>query len=93
MRLIGLMAVALTAQVAARGLAQGNAAPVCAVIQPDANDGVLVAPENHKVLYEDADVWVIAVTVVRRISLRCAVRGSAMAWMSGPKENVDAKAT
>jgi len=37
---------------------------MCAVIEPDANDGVLVAPENHKVLYEDADVRVIGVTVL-----------------------------
>jgi mannose-6-phosphate isomerase-like protein (cupin superfamily) len=41
-----------------------SAASVCAVIEPDANDGVLVAPANHKVLYEDADVRVIEVTVL-----------------------------
>jgi quercetin dioxygenase-like cupin family protein len=40
-----------------------SATPACAVIVPDANDGVLVAPENHTVLYEDADVQVIGVTV------------------------------
>ena len=35
----------------------------CASIEPDAKDGVLVAPQNHHVLYETADVRVIEVTV------------------------------
>jgi quercetin dioxygenase-like cupin family protein len=43
--------------------AVGQAVTECKVIAPDATDGVLVAPENHKVLYEDADVRVIGVTV------------------------------
>ncbi len=34
----------------------------CAVISPDKNDGVLVAPENHHVLFENEDVRVIEVT-------------------------------
>ena len=35
----------------------------CKVIVPDATDGVLVAPQNHKVIYETGDVPVIEVTV------------------------------
>ena len=36
---------------------------VCRIIEPDANDGVIVAPQNHKVLYENVDVRVLEVTV------------------------------
>jgi hypothetical protein len=43
---------------------QAQVPGVCKVIATDANDGVLVAPENHKVLYEDADVRVLDVTVL-----------------------------
>jgi hypothetical protein len=40
------------------------AAPAaCKVIAPDDTDGVLVAPQNHKVLYETDDVRVLEVTV------------------------------
>ena len=34
----------------------------CAIITPDDKDGVLVAPENHHVLFENEDVRVIEVT-------------------------------
>jgi quercetin dioxygenase-like cupin family protein len=64
MKWLGMVAVVLASAGAVQGWAQvANAPKVCAVIEPDANDGVLVAPANHKVLYEDADVRVIEVTV------------------------------
>lgn len=49
------------------GRAQGttpvtpDAATFCKVIEPDAMDGPLASPENHTVLYEDADVRVLDV--------------------------------
>jgi quercetin dioxygenase-like cupin family protein len=58
--LVGLVAMSLNV----RGAAQVAVVPVCAVIEPDANDGVVVAPANHKVVYEDADVRAIEVTVL-----------------------------
>ncbi len=41
---------------------ENAASPSCASINPDAQDGVLVAPENHHVLFENADVRVIEVS-------------------------------
>ncbi len=41
-------------------VAVGSAA-VCRVITPDAMDGPIASPENHTVLYEDADVRVLDV--------------------------------
>ena len=35
----------------------------CRIIVPDASDGVLISPQNHKVLYETEDVRVMEVTV------------------------------
>ncbi len=42
--------------------AQAPAPPPCAVISPDDQDGVVVAPLNHHVLFENEDVRVIEVT-------------------------------
>lgn len=41
---------------------QASPSASCPVVVPDANDGVIVAPENHHVLFENADVRVIEVT-------------------------------
>ena len=48
------------------GVRSPQAAPTagqssCRTIAPDAQDGVIASPENHTVLYEDADVRVIEV--------------------------------
>jgi hypothetical protein len=41
-----------------------HAPPIsCKTIEPDATDGVLVAPSSHKVLFENADIRVLDVTV------------------------------
>ena len=36
---------------------------LCKIIEPDATDGVSVAPSSHKVLFENADIRVLDVTV------------------------------
>lgn len=41
--------------------AAAGGASGCAVIAPDAMDGAIASPENHTVLYEDADVRVLDV--------------------------------
>jgi hypothetical protein len=43
--------------------AQGAPQALCKTIEADATDGVLVAPSSHKVLFEDADIRVLDVTV------------------------------
>ena len=54
---------AIVLAVAATTLSARCQQPVCAIIPVDANDGPIVAPTNHKILYESADVRVIEVTL------------------------------
>jgi quercetin dioxygenase-like cupin family protein len=42
----------------------GASQTVCKIIEPDATDGVLVAPASHKILFEDPDIRVLDVTVL-----------------------------
>ena len=43
--------------------APGAPQTLCKIIEPDATDGVSVAPASHKVLFENADIRVLDVTV------------------------------
>lgn len=54
-----VIAVPVHVGVAQSGMVASGA--VCRTIAPDAMDGVTASPENHTVLYEDADVRVIDV--------------------------------
>ncbi len=44
-------------------VAQAGVSQDCRINAPDTSDGVLIAPQNHKVLYETEDVRVMEVTV------------------------------
>ena len=54
-------ATACEAQKLAGTVASGAVPVTCRVVAPDTMDGVVASPENHTVLYEDADVRVIDV--------------------------------
>jgi hypothetical protein len=60
--LLAAVVFVVSVAMAGRGVgAQVPAASTCKVIEPDAMDGPIAAPENHTVLYEDRDVRVLDV--------------------------------